>query len=104
VVFRLGFAPSRATARQMVLHNHFRVNGDKVNVPSSLVSQGDVVEVREKSKNLAAIHNALKSVKDVPAWLSLDKVKMAGTVIRVPARIEMPSDVQEQLVVELYSK
>ena len=104
VVYRLGFAPSRAAARQLVLHYHFQVNNKKINIPSYRVSQGDVVQVRENAKNLDAIHNALKSVRDVPAWLELDKVKMAGTVVRAPERVDMPSDVQEQLVVELYSK
>jgi len=104
VVYRLGFAASRAAARQLVLHNHFTVGAKKVNIPSFQVSQGDVVEVRENARNINAIHNALKSVRDVPAWLELDKVKMAGTVVRAPERVDMPSDVQEQLVVELYSK
>lgn len=104
VVFRLGFAPSRATARQLVLHNHVRINGKKVNVPSLQVGQNDIIEVREKSKGIVGITNALKSVKEVPAWLTLDKVKMTGTVVRAPDRTEMPGDVQEQLVVELYSK
>jgi small subunit ribosomal protein S4 len=104
VVYRLGFAASRAAARQLVLHNHFAVKGKKVNIPSFQVSQGDTVEVRENAKNMEAIHNALKNVRDVPAWLGLDKVKMAGTVVRAPERVDMPSDVQEQLVVELYSK
>jgi len=104
VIFRLGFAPSRSAARLLVLHNHFRVNNKKVNIPSYQVAEGDVLSVQEKSKALEVIHNALKSAKDIPEWLTVDKVQLAGTVTRQPARVEMPSDVQEQLVVELYSK
>ncbi len=104
LVYRLGFAPSRASARQLVRHNHFTVNNKKVNIPSFQVSTGDVVTVEEGAKNIELIHEGLKSVRDVPAWLSLDKVKLEGTVVRPPERSEMPSDVQEQLVVELYSK
>jgi small subunit ribosomal protein S4 len=104
LVYRLGFAPSLACARQLVLHNHFLVNNRKVNIPSCQVGQGDVVQVKEKSKSIDTIHNALKGVRDVPGWLSLDKVKLCGTVVRPPERSEMPADVQERLVVELYSK
>ncbi len=104
VVFRLGFAPSRSAARLLVLHNHFSINGKKVNVPSRLVEEGDIVAVKEKSKTLDVIHSALKNVKESPEWLTVDKVQLAGTVVRQPARTEMPADVQEQLVVELYSK
>ncbi|MBD3243161.1 MAG: 30S ribosomal protein S4 [Chitinivibrionales bacterium] len=104
LVYRLGFAPSRAAARQLVRHNHFTVNGKKVNIPSFQVSEGDKVTVKEKSKEVELVHNGLKSVREVPEWLSLDKVKLEGTVVRRPERSEMPSDVQEQLVVELYSK
>jgi small subunit ribosomal protein S4 len=103
-VFRLGFAPSRICARQLVLHNHFLVNGKKVNIPSYQLKVGDVVQVKEKSKNLDVIHSSLKAAHDVPAWISVDKVKLSGTIIRNPERTEMPSEVQEQLVVELYSK
>jgi small subunit ribosomal protein S4 len=104
VVYRLGFAPSRSAARLLVLHNHFCINNKNVNVPSRLVSDGDVISVREKSKTLEVIHSALKNAKDIPEWLSVDKVQLSGTVVRQPARADMPSDVQEQLVVELYSK
>jgi small subunit ribosomal protein S4 len=103
-VYRLGFAPSRVSARQLVLHNHLTVNGKNVNIPSYRLAVGDVVQVKEKSKNLAVIHDALKSSHEMPEWLSVDKVKLSGTVIRKPERHEMPSEVQEQLVVELYSK
>lgn len=104
LVYRLGFAPSRAAARQLVRHNHFTVNSRKVNIPSFQVSEGDVVTVKEKSKGIDLVHNGLKAVRDIPAWLTLDKVKLEGTVVRKPDRSDMPSDVQEQLVVELYSK
>jgi small subunit ribosomal protein S4 len=104
LVYRLGFAPSRAAARQLVRHNHFTVNSKKVNIPSYQVGEGDVVTVKDKSKGVDLIHNGLKAVRDVPGWLSIDKVKLEGTVVRAPDRTEMPSDVQEQLVVELYSK
>lgn len=104
VVYRLGFAPSRNSARQLVLHNHVTVNTRKMNISSFQVKAGDVVQVKEKSKNLETIHGSLKSVQAVPAWLAVDKVKLAGSVLRHPERIEMPADVQERLVVELYSK
>jgi small subunit ribosomal protein S4 len=104
VAFRLGFAPSRSAARLLSLHNHFTVNNKKVNIPSYQVKAGDIVQVREKSKNLNIIHSSLKSAKEIPEWLSVDKVKLAGTVVRIPDRADMPVDVQEHLVVELYSK
>lgn len=104
VVFRLGLAQSRTSARQLVLHNHFTINGKKVNIPSYIVKEGDVIQVREKSRNVDVIHNSLKMLRDVPEWLSVDKVKLAGTVLRKPERADIPSDLQEQLVVELYSK
>ncbi len=104
IVYRLGFAPSRSAARQLVLHNHFRVNNKRVNMPSYQLSEGDVVLVREKSKNLDLIHSALKNAKDIPEWLSIDKVQLSGTVVRLPARADIPVTLQEQLIVELYSK
>lgn len=104
IVYRLGFAPSRSAARLLTLHNHFTVNGKKVNIPSYQVKTGDVIQVREKSKNLETIHQALKASHDVPEWLSVDKVKLAGTIVRTPDRADIPVEVQEHLVVELYSK
>ncbi|NOX36139.1 MAG: 30S ribosomal protein S4 [Calditrichaeota bacterium] len=106
VVYRLGFAPSRKAARQLVLHKHFMVNGRVVNIPSYLLRPGDVVSVREKSKKLAVIHESLRRVKDenlVP-WLRLDKAKLQGEFMDVPNRQDIPIDVQESLIVELYSK
>jgi small subunit ribosomal protein S4 len=81
IVYRIGFAPSRSAARLLVLHNHFRINGKNVNVSSYQLKEGDVVTVREKSKNLEVIHSALKAAKDVPEWLSVDKVQLSGTVV-----------------------
>jgi small subunit ribosomal protein S4 len=104
IVYRLGFAPSRSSARQLVLHNHFTVNGKKVNIASYQLKAGDIVQVREKSKGLELIHNSLKSLRDIPDWLMIDKVKLEGSVIRIPERAAIPVNVQEQLVVELYSR
>lgn len=104
IVYRLGFAPSRSASRQMVLHNHLTVNGKKVNIPSYQVREGDVIQVKEKSKNLDLIHSTLKSMRELSEWLEVDKVKLTGKVLRVPDRASMPIDVNERLVVELYSK
>ncbi|HFB68572.1 MAG TPA: 30S ribosomal protein S4 [Calditrichae bacterium] len=106
VVYRLGFAPSRKAARQMILHKHFTVNGRVVNVPSFLMRPGDVVAVRDKSKKMGIIHETLRRVKDenlVP-WLRLDKAKLEGEFLEFPNREDIPIDVQESLIVELYSK
>jgi len=105
-VYRLGFANSRAQARQLVRHNHFMVNGKKVNIPSFLLRSGDVVTVHESSRPLAFINDALEAVprRGVPAWLELDKAKYEGIFKTIPTREEMNLPVQEQLVVEFYSK
>ncbi len=106
VIYRLGFAPSRKAARQLVLHRHFTVNGRLVNVPSYLVKPGDIVAVREKSRRLNVIHEAMRRASDenmVP-WLRLDKAKMVGEFLDYPSREDIPIDVQENLIVELYSK
>jgi len=104
IIYRLGFAPSRSCARQLATHNHFTVNGKKANLPSYQVKAGDVIQVRENSKTIQTIHSALKNARDIPDWLSVDKVKLEGTVVRVPDRASMPVTVQEQLVVEHYSR
>lgn len=104
IVYRLGFAPSRSCARELVTHSHFLVNGKKVTLPSYELKAGDVVQVRDSSKTIQTIHSALKNARDIPDWLSVDKVKLEGTVVRVPDRASMPVNVQEQLVVELYSR
>ncbi len=105
VVYRLGFAPSRKSARQLVLHRHFLVNGGIVDIPSYILRPGDVVTVREKSKKLDAIHNSLRRTKDsVYNWLSIDKASLSGTFLQVPEREDIPLNANEQLIVELYSK
>ncbi|RLD90322.1 MAG: 30S ribosomal protein S4 [Bacteroidetes bacterium] len=103
VVFRLGIAPTRAAARQLVSHRHITVNGDIVNIPSFSVREGDVVSVREKSKSLEAITNALSSRKTF-SWLEWDEEKMQGKFLNYPAREEIPENIKENLIVELYSK
>lgn len=105
VVYRLGFAPTRVAARQLVSHRHFVVNEKVVNVPSFIISAGDVIRVREKSKRMDAIHNSLKKVRDNQfPWLTIDKATLSGTFIQVPERSEIPLNANEQLVIELYSK
>ncbi|MEW6507446.1 MAG: 30S ribosomal protein S4 [Bacteroidota bacterium] len=105
VVFRLGFAPSRKSARQLVLHRHFMVNGHVVDIPSFLLAPGDVVTVKEKSKKLDAIHNSLRKTKDnVYNWLSIDKATLSGTFLNIPDREDVHLQANEQLIVELYSK
>ncbi|RMF85551.1 MAG: 30S ribosomal protein S4 [Nitrospinota bacterium] len=106
VVHRLGFATSRAQARQLVRHSHFLVNGRKVNIPSYLVNPGDVIEVKEKSRNLVPILNALEAVEQrgIPPWLELDKPNFRGIVHALPDRESITIPINEQLVVELYSK
>lgn len=105
-VYRLGFASSRNEARQLVRHNHFLVNQSKVNIPSYLLKPGDVISVREKSKNLARIQEALEAVarRGVPSWLELEKEQMRGTVKALPSREDITLPIQEKLIVELYSK
>ena len=105
VVYRLGFASSRSQARQLIRHRHFLVNDKLVNIPSYLISEGDVIKVKERSKKLDAIHNSLKRVKESTYnWLSIDKASLSGTFIQVPERADVPLNANEQLVVELYSK
>jgi len=106
VVFRLGFANSLAQARQLVRHNHFLVNGKKVNIPSYLVKVGDVIEVKEKSRQVPPIVEALEALprRGVPGWLELDKENFRGTVKTYPTREDITMPIKEQLIVELYSK
>jgi small subunit ribosomal protein S4 len=106
VVYRLGFASSRAEARQMVTHGHFLVNGRRVDIPSYLVDSGDTIQVAERSRELLAIKGALEGVKKrgLPAWLELDAQALRGVVRALPGREDMVIPVQEQLVVALYSK
>lgn len=107
MVYRLGFATSRNEARQLVRHSHFRVNGRKVNIPSYQVRPGDVIEVREKSREIARINEALDGVmrRGLPSWVELDRPAFKGTVKTLPVRAEMTTPAfQEHLIVELYSK
>ena len=106
VLYRMGLAPSRKAARQLVLHRHFLVNDKIVDIPSYLLSPGDVVQVRDKSKKLEIIHASMKRMKDnaMLPWLSLDKASMTGTFLTVPERADIPLNANEQLIVELYSK
>jgi len=105
VVFRLGFASSRKQARQLIRHRHFLINDKLVDIPSYLMTEGDIIKVKDKSKKLDAIHNSLKRIKDSTyGWLSTDKAALSGTFLQVPERSEVPLNANEQLVVELYSK
>ena len=104
VVYRLGIAPSRSAARQLVSHRHITVNGELVNIPSFSLNAGDVVAVREKSKSLVAIENSLANRNDVYEWLSWNSETKQGNFVSVPERIQIPENIKEQLIVELYSK
>jgi small subunit ribosomal protein S4 len=106
VVYRLGFAPSRKAARQLVVHGHLMVNNKAVNVPSYFLKPGDIIQVREKSKKLEYIHASMKRIRDnmMLPWLNLDKATMTGTFLNVPERADIPLNANEQLIVELYSK
>lgn len=105
VVYRLGFASSRKQARQLIRHRHILINNQLVDIPSYLLNPGDVIQVKDKSKKLDAIHNSLKRVKDnTYGWLSVDKASLTGTFIQIPEREDVPLNANEQLVVELYSK
>ncbi len=105
LVYRLGFSPSRNAARQLVRHGHFAVNQKKTNIPSYQVKPGDMISVRQKSRNLDIIHAALKEARgaDLP-YLRLDKAKLLGELLELPKRTDIPVLAQEQLIVELYSK
>ncbi|NRD21054.1 30S ribosomal protein S4 [Winogradskyella eckloniae] len=104
VVYRMGISPSRSGARQLVSHRHITVNGEKVNIPSYQLKAGDVVGVREKSKSLAAIQNSLANSSNVYEWITWNTGSMEGTYVSVPARIQIPEQINEQNIVELYSK
>lgn len=105
VVYRLGIAPTRAAARQLVSHKHIVVNGEVLNIPSYLVKQGDIVGVRERDKTMSVITEALAGRNHSKyAWLEWDKNLMAGKFLHVPEREDIPENIKEQLIVELYSK
>ncbi len=106
VIYRMGFAPSRKSARQLVLHGHFLINNKPVNIPSALLYPGDIVQVTEKSKKLEVIHDSMKRMKEgtILPWINLDKAAMKGIFLTIPERADVPLAANEQLVVELYSK
>ncbi|PKP47754.1 MAG: 30S ribosomal protein S4 [Bacteroidetes bacterium HGW-Bacteroidetes-11] len=104
LVYRLGIAPSRSAARQLVSHRHIMVNGSVVNVPSYEVKTGDVVSVREKSKSLEVIQNAITSKRNTYSWLEWDSNLLSGKLLTLPSREDIPENIKEQLIVELYSK
>ena len=106
VVFRLCLGSSRNDARQLVSHKHILVNGSVLNIPSYIVQEGDTIEIREKSKKLQRVHEALefRSRRGIPEWLSLDEEKYVGTVTRMPERDDITFPIDEQLIVEFYSR
>jgi small subunit ribosomal protein S4 len=104
VVFRMGIAPSRRGARQIVSHRHVTVNGENVNIPSYHLKAGDVVGVREKSKSIEAIGRSLSNAPHSCEWITWNNDKMEGTFVSVPARLQIPENIKEQLIVELYNK
>lgn len=106
MVFRMGFANSRSEARQLIRHGHFQVNGRKVNIPSYLVKPGDVIMLRERSRKNTGVTEALESVvrRGVPHWLQLEKTQFLGRVLSLPTREDLTMPIQEQFIVELYSK
>lgn len=106
IVYRMGFASSRGEARQLIKHNHFLVNDRKVNIPSYLVRVSDEIQVREKSRKMSRILDSMETVarRGIPQWLELDKDNLKGVIKIFPVREELTMPIQEQLVVELYSK
>lgn len=104
VVYRLGFAPSRKAARQLVRHNHIQVNDRRVNIPSFLTSPGDVIKVEEKSRQIDGIHESLRRTRELVPWLSVDKVNLQGSVLEKPNREDIPTVAEEQVVIEFYSR
>ncbi|RKE90930.1 30S ribosomal protein S4 [Ichthyenterobacterium magnum] len=104
VAYRMGLSTSRSGARQLVSHRHITVNGEIVNIPSYQLKAGDVVAVREKSKSLETIQNALANSSNVYEWITWNNDKKEGTYVSIPARIQIPENINEQFIVELYSK
>lgn len=104
VVFRMGIAPSRRAARQLVSHRHITVNGEVMNIPSYSLKPGEVVGVREKSKSLQVIGDSLAANSSVYEWITWNTDKKEGTFVAVPERLQIPENIKEQLIVELYSK
>ena len=103
LVYRMGVAPTRAAARQLVSHCHITVNGEVCNIPSSIVTPGDVIAVRERSKSLEVITNAVGAARKY-SWIEFDAKNLSGKYLNVPVREEIPENINEQLIVELYSK
>jgi len=104
VVYRMGISPSRSGARQLVSHRHITVNGELVNIPSYQLKAGDVVAVREKSKSLEAIERSLSNANHVYEWITWNDDTKQGEYVSVPARLQIPENINEQFIVELYSK
>ncbi|MBD0778151.1 30S ribosomal protein S4 [Maribacter polysiphoniae] len=104
VVYRMGISTSRRGARQLVSHRHITVNGELVNIPSYSLKPGDVVGVREKSKSLQTIQDALAASNHVYEWITWNTEKKEGTFVSIPERMQIPENIKEQLIVELYSK
>lgn len=104
VAFRMGLSPSRSGARQLVSHRHITVNGGIVNIPSYQLKAGDVVAVREKSKSLESVTNSLANSSKVYEWITWNNDKKEGTYVSIPERIQIPENINEQFIVELYSK
>ena len=104
IVFRLGLAPTRSAARQLVSHRHITLNGSVNNIPSTTVKKGDVVGVREKSKSLDVVERSVAQPNSVQEWLSFNEANLEGTMVSVPAREQITENIKEQLIVELYSK
>ena len=106
VVYRMGFAPSRNSARQLIRHGHILVNGRKVNIPSFLVKVSDEIEIKEKSRNIPLIQNSLESSSDVSqfTWFEIEKDNFKGKIIDIPTREQIPMEIDERLIVEFYSK
>jgi small subunit ribosomal protein S4 len=103
-VYRMGISPTRSGARQLVSHRHITVNGGIVNIPSYSMRPGDVIEVREKSKALEAITDSVRSSSAVYEWLEFNSDTLRGTFVAIPERTQIPENIKEQLIVELYSK
>ena len=104
IVYRLGIAPTRRGARQLVSHRHITVNGSVVNIPSYRLREGDVVGVREKSKSLEVVSSSLANSNQNHDWLNWDGAAMSGTIVNIPTRDQIPENIKESLIVELYSK
>ena len=106
IIYRMGFAASRDQARQLIRHNHFMVGNRKVNIPSYQVKVGDIVQIRERSRKVASILGAMETVirRGIPSWIELDKENFKGTLSALPNREDLTMPIQENLIIELYSK